>query len=74
MDMVTFKDGPTVRMDAWLLAIDLDLRGLRMVADGSSLRVLGPNGKPDLSLEDRVAIAAAKFHLLAIVEYCAVDH
>ena len=73
-DFVTLKNGPTLPVDALSLAIDLDLRGLRLVCEGDTLRVIGPNGKPELSPDDRSAIVKWKPHLLALVVYCSTDH
>lgn len=74
MPFITLKQGPTLPEPAVALAIDLDLRGLRMVADGETLRVIGPNGRPELSESERAAIKQWKTHLLALVAYCAEDH
>lgn len=73
-EIVTFQGGLSMPLEPWLLAIDLDLKGLRLVAEGSMLRVLGPNGKPELSAHERAEITRWKYHLLALVEYCAQDH
>lgn len=74
MGFVTFTNGPTLPMEAWLLAVDLELRSLRLVAEGATLRVVAQSGKPDLSSEERESIKKWKMHLLVLVSYCSIDH
>lgn len=66
-DFVTLTDGSVLPRAALELAIDLELKGLRLTADNGTLRVSTVEGtRPDLSEEDRDAIRRWKLHLLHI--------
>jgi hypothetical protein len=66
--LTELRGGLILRADAIALAIDLDLRGVRLsVKDGVLLAAPGSL----LTATDRVQIAALKRHLMAFVGYCA---
>ncbi len=73
MDLYPLKDGPTLPYAAVALAQDLDIRQIRLSANGDRLIVSGPNGPPDLSPEERQSIVKWKLHLLALVAYCSAN-
>ena len=71
---VELKDGPTVPVAAYLLAIRLEQEGFRMSQitgfDGPRLKVTAADGgKADLSPELREAITTWKHHLLMLLNY-----
>jgi TubC N-terminal docking domain len=65
-EFVVMRAGLTVPVEALLLALDLESRGVRLALDGDALLV-GPRGR--LTDEDRASIRRWKPHLLAIVSY-----
>ena len=65
-EVITLKGGLTLPTAAIRLALALEERGLRLEANGETLRVVGPSMLTDA---DRAAIRRWKPHLLAIVRY-----
>lgn len=63
---VTFTNGPTLPREAVELAIDLELKGVSLVAEGDHL-VVSPRER--LTAADIAAIARWKWHLLALLAY-----
>lgn len=70
METLSLRNGPDLPMEVVLLAADLELRQIRLSAKGGSLVVTGPNGKPELSHEERIQITRWKSHLLSLIAYC----
>ena len=65
-EFVTFLGGPTLPREAVELAIDLDLRGVSLIASGHQLAV---SPRERLTEADVVAIRRWKLQLLALVVY-----
>ena len=65
-DFVVLVGGLTVPREAVHVAIDLELRGMRLEATGNTLRV-SPGSR--LTDGDRAAIRRWKLHLLALLAY-----
>lgn len=66
-DLIRLKDGPAVPWGALELAIDLDLRGVRLAITGGRLTA-GPRGL--LTETDVRAIHRWHHELTALVFYC----
>lgn len=65
-DFVTFAGGLTLPIAVWLLALDLESRGVQMAVDGDQL-VVSPR---ELVTEADIAqIRRWKSHLIAVVQY-----
>ena len=65
-NFVTLKNGPTLPLEPWLLALRLEAKGLRLSVEGDEL-VVQPGGH--LSTEERPEIRRWKLHLMAIAAY-----
>ena len=73
LEFVSLVGGGHVRLDAYHLFIDLDLRGCLLQRNGDSLRVgakIPGADAPELTPAERASIAELKPHLLALVDYC----
>ncbi len=72
--VIDLKNGPTLPIAVFELALALETRGFTFQAVGDQLRVIPPrdtNGteRDTLSEIDREAIKKWKLHLLAVVDY-----
>lgn len=73
-EFVELKQGPTVPLAAYLLALRLEDAGLVLRAQGGFLRVSTTAGeKPSLSPEDADQIRQWKPHLMMLADYRAPD-
>ena len=69
-EMVPLRDGPTVALDAIILACDLELRGFELRVAGDKLKLSAPETVRDtLTDQDRENIKKWKNHLLVVVSY-----
>ena len=69
-ELVVLRGGVSVPVAAYLLAIDLEARGVHLCGDGDDILV-GPRAL--LTDQDRTAIRELKPHLLDIVTYLAPE-
>lgn len=67
IDLVELKGGPLVLREALHLAIDLEVRGIQLTAEGGRLTASPRDLVTDA---DAAQIRPLKAHLLAIVDYC----
>lgn len=75
MEVLTLKGGLSLPLDVVLLALDLEIRRIKCVREGDVLSVRKiEGGKPDLTDQDRAQIRQWKHHLLALVDYCEIEH
>ena len=65
-EVVSLRDGPTVRVAAVLLLLDLEARGFQVGRDGDDI-VIRPFSK--LTQDDRNALSLWKPEVLALVDY-----
>ena len=68
---VTLRHGLTVPVEALLLALDLEQRGISLATDDNHQLVVPVDVR--LTSDDRVAIQRWRYHLGAIVEYQAPE-
>ena len=68
---VTLRNGPVVPVEALLLALDLEQRGVRLATDDNHQFVIPVDVR--LTSDDHVAIQRWRHHLGAIVEYQAPE-
>lgn len=72
MEMISLVDGPTLPLEALLVAVDLEFRGFAFRVEGDALRLVSDSETVRVSLteNDRSAIKRWKAHLLVVVAYC----
>jgi hypothetical protein len=66
---VELKGGLTLPEDVIAFALQLEDRGMTLLADGETLKVRAAEGKPVLSESDQAFIRNRKHHLLAVAAY-----
>jgi hypothetical protein len=65
---ITFKGGLTVPVAAWILALDLESRGIALAVDPADRACMMPSD-PRVSPADRAAIQQWRVHLAAVLDY-----
>jgi hypothetical protein len=65
---VMLRNGPTVRLEAVRLVLDLEARGVRLQRDGDDVVISAPASQ--VTNDDRTRLRQFKPHVLALIDYC----